>query len=223
MATGEIDAAIAADMAATQAFGDALAGTDKPFVNTSGTLMLAMMDLGRTGTEEDRSPGGHRAGVENATLDLAGRGVRSAVIRLSPLVHSHLDKHGFGPILIGFAREQGFAGYPGEGTNRWPAVDTRDAAALYRLAVEKAPAGQILHGVGDEGVPLREIAEAIGRNAGLEVRSVPEEEIPAYFGFLAGFITLDGPTSNAITREVVGWEPTHPGLIADLDEGHYFA
>jgi nucleoside-diphosphate-sugar epimerase len=223
MATGEIDAAIAADMAATQAFGDALAGTDKPFVNTSGTLMLAMMDLGRTGTEEDRSPGGHRADVENATLDLAGRGVRSAVIRLSPLVHSHLDKHGFGPILIGFAREQGFAGYPGEGTNRWPAVDTRDAAALYRLAVEKAPASQILHGVGDEGVPLREIAEAIGRNAGLEVRSVPEEEIPAYFGFLAGFITLDGPTSNAITREVVGWEPTHPGLIADLDEGHYFA
>jgi nucleoside-diphosphate-sugar epimerase len=223
MATGEIDAAIAADMAATQAFGDALAGTDKPFVNTSGTLMLAMMDLGRTGTEEDRSPGGHRADVENATLELAGRGVRASVIRLSPLVHSHLDKHGFGPILIGFAREQGFAGYPGEGTNRWPAVDTRDAAALYRLAVEKAPAGQILHGVGDEGVPLREIAEAIGRNAGLEVRSVPEEEIPAYFGFLAGFITLDGPTSNAITREVVGWEPTHPGLIADVDEGHYFA
>jgi nucleoside-diphosphate-sugar epimerase len=223
MATGEMEAAIGADMAATQAFGDALAGTDKPFVNTSGTLMLAMMDLGRTGTEEDRSPGGHRADVENATLALADRGVRSSVIRLSPLVHSHLDKHGFGPILIGIARDKGFAGYPGEGENRWPAVDTRDAAALYRLAVEKAPAGQVLHGVGDEGVPLKEIAAAIGRGAGLEVRSVPEEEIPAYFSFLAGFITLDDPTSNAITKQVVGWEPKHPGLIADLDDGHYFA
>jgi len=117
MATGEMEAAIGADMAATQAFGDALAGTDKPFVNTSGTLMLAMMGLDRTGTEDDRSPGGHRADVENATLALADRGVRSSVIRLSPLVHSHLDKHGFGPILIGLAREKGFAGYPGEGTN----------------------------------------------------------------------------------------------------------
>jgi nucleoside-diphosphate-sugar epimerase len=224
MATGQIEDAIAADMAATQAFGDALAGTDKPFVNTSGTLMLAMMGLdGRTGTEEDRTPGGHRADAENATLALADRGVRSSVIRLSPLVHSHLDHHGFGPTLIRFAREQGFASYPGEGANRWPAVDTRDAATLYRLAVEKAPAGQILHGVGDEGVPLKEIAEAIGRNADLPVRSVAAEEIPAYFGFLAGFITLDDPTSNAITREVVGWDPTHPGLIADLDDGHYFA
>jgi nucleoside-diphosphate-sugar epimerase len=223
MATGEMEAAIGADMAATQAIGDALAGTDKPFVNTSGTLMLAMMDLGRTGTEEDRSPGGHRADVENATLALADRGVRSSVIRLSPLVHSHLDKHGFGPTLIGFAREKGFAGYPGEGANRWPAVDTRDAATLYRLAVEKAPAGQVLHGVGDEGVPLKEIAEAIGRGTGLEARSVPEEEVPGHFAFLAGFITLDDPTSNAITCEIVGWEPRYPGLIADLDEGHYFA
>jgi len=223
MATGEMEAAIAADMAATQAFGDALAGTDKPFVNTSGTLMLAMLDLGRTGTEEDRSPGGHRADVENATLALADRGVRSSVIRLSPLVHSHLDHHGFGPTLIGFARANGFAGYPGEGANRWPAVDTRDAAALYRLAVEKAPAGQVLHGVGDEGVTLKEIAEAIGRGTGLEARAVAEEDIPGYFSFLAGFITLDDPTSNAITREVVGWEPRHPGLIEDLAEGHYFA
>jgi nucleoside-diphosphate-sugar epimerase len=223
MATGEMEAAIAADMAATEAFGDALAGTDKPFVNTSGTLMLAMLDLGRTGTEDDRSPGGHRADVENATLALADRGVRSSVIRLSPLVHSHLDKHGFGPTLIGLARANGFAGYPGEGTNRWPAVDTRDAAALYRLAVEKAPAGQVLHGVGDEGVTLKEIAEAIGRGTGLEARSVATEDIPGYFSFLAGFITLDDPTSNAITREVVGWEPRHPGLIEDLAEGHYFA
>jgi nucleoside-diphosphate-sugar epimerase len=223
MATGEMEAAIAADMAAAQAFGDALAGTDKAFVNTSGTLMLAMMGLGRTGTEDDRSPGGHRADVENATLALADRGVRSAVVRLSPLVHSDIDKHGFGPSLIGIARDKGFAGYPLEGTNRWPAVHTLDAARLYRLAVESAPAGSVLHGVGDEGVPLREIAAAIGRGTGLEVRSVPEAEIPDYFSFLAGFITLDNPTSNAKTRELLGWEPNHPGLIADYDAGHYFA
>jgi nucleoside-diphosphate-sugar epimerase len=224
MQSGDIEGAIGADMAATQAFGDALAGTDKPFVNTSGTLMLAMMGIeGRAGTEEDRSPGGHRADVENATLALADRGVRSSVIRLSPLVHSDLDHHGFGPILIGIAREKSFAGYPGEGTNRWPAVHTLDAASLYRRAVVSAPAGQILHGAGDEGVPLREIAAAIGRGADLPVRSVPTEEIADYFGFLAGFITLDDPTSNAITRELLDWQPSHPGLIADYDEGHYFA
>jgi nucleoside-diphosphate-sugar epimerase len=223
MATGEMEAAIAADLAATQAFGDALAGTDKALVNTSGTLILALGGVsGRAGTEDDRSPGGHRGDVENATLALADRGVRSAVIRLSPFVHSDLDKHGFGPVLIGFAREEGFAGYPGEGTNRLPGVHTLDAARLYRLAVESAPAGQVLHGVADEGVPTKEIAEAIGRGTGLEVRSVPEGEIPDYFSFLAGFITLDDPTSNAKTREVVGWEPTHPGLIADYDAGHYF-
>jgi nucleoside-diphosphate-sugar epimerase len=223
MQSGDVESAIATDMAATEAFGDALAGTDKPLVQTSGTLMLAMMGLGRTGTEDDRSPGGHRADVENATLALADRGVRSSVVRLSPLVHSDLDKHGFGPTLIAIARARGFAGYPGDGTNRWPAVHTLDAASLYRRAVEAAPAGQVLHGVGDEGVPLREIAEAIGRGTGLEARSIPEAEVPDYFGFLAGFIGLDDPTSNAKTREVLGWEPTHPSLIADLDAGHYFA
>ena len=224
MATGEMDAAIAADMAATQAFGDALAGTDKVFVNTSGTLMLAMMGIsGRAGTEDDRSPGGHRADVENATLALADRGVRSAVIRLSPFVHSDIDKHGFGPILIGIARDKGFAGYPGEGTNRLPAVHTLDVAKLYRLAVESAPAGQVLHGVGDEGVPTREIAEAIGRGTGLPVGSVPQEETEDYFSFLGFALVADNPTSNVKTREVVGWEPTHPGLIADYDAGHYFA
>ena len=150
MQSGDMEGAIGADLAATQAFGDTLAGTDKPFVNTSGTLMLAMLGLDRIGTEDDRSPGGHRADVENATLALAERGVRSSVVRLSPLVHSDLDKHGFGPILIGIAREKGFAGYPGEGANRWPAVHTRDAVSLYRRAVEAAPAGQVLHGVGDD-------------------------------------------------------------------------
>lgn len=223
MATGEMEAAIAADLTATEAFGDALAGTDKAFVNTSGTLMLAMAGVsGRAGTEDDRSPGGHRGDVENATLALADRGVRSAVIRLSPFVHSDLDKHGFGPILIGIAREKGFAGYPGEGTNRLPGVHTLDAARLYRLAVESAPAGSVLHGVGEEGVPTREIAEAIGRGTGLEVRSLPADEAEGYFQFLTFALVADNPTSSAKTRELLGWEPTHPGLIADYDAGHYF-
>jgi nucleoside-diphosphate-sugar epimerase len=222
MQTGDMEGAIAADMAATQAFSDALAGTDKALVNTSGTLMLAMMQLGRTGTEDDRSPGGHRADVENATLALADRGVRASVIRLSPLVHSDLDHHGFGPILIGNARDKGLAGYPGEGANRWPAIHTLDAATLYRRAVESAPAGAVLHGVGDEGVPTREIAEAIGRGTGLEVKSIPEDGMADYFSFLAPYIVLDDPTSNAKTRELLKWEPTRPGLIDDYADGHYF-
>jgi nucleoside-diphosphate-sugar epimerase len=223
MQTGDMETAIATDMAATQAFGDALAGTDKAFVNTSGTLMLALAGVsGRAGTEDDRSPGGHRGDVENATLALADRGVRSAVIRLSPFVHSDLDKHGFGPTLIGIARDKGFAGYPGEGTNRLPGVHTLDAARLYRLAFESAPAGSVLHGVGDEGVPTQEIAAAIGRGTGLPVRSIPPEETEDYFGFLTFALVADNPTSNAKTREVVGWEPTHPDLITDYDAGHYF-
>jgi nucleoside-diphosphate-sugar epimerase len=224
MRTGDMAGAIGSDMAATQAFGDALAGTGKALVNTGGSLMLALAGINdRPGTEEDILPGGHRVDVENATIALADRGVRSAVIRLSPLVHSDLDKHGFGPVLIGIAREKGSAGYPGEGTNRWPAVHTLDAATLYRRAVESAPAGSRLHGVADEGIPFREIAAAIGAGTGLPVRSVPAEETEDYFGFLAFFIGLDNPTSSAITREMLGWEPTHPGLIADYAEGHYFA
>jgi nucleoside-diphosphate-sugar epimerase len=223
MATGEMEAAIAADLAATEAFGDALAGTDKAFVNTSGTLMLALAGVsGRAGNEDDRSPGGHRGDVENATLALAGRDVRSAVVRLSPFVHSDIDKHGFGPILTGIAREEGFAAYPGEGANRLPGVHTLDAARLYRLAVESAPAGSVLHGVADEGVPTKEIAAAIGRGTGLEVRSVPTEEAEGYFRFLTFALVADNPTSSAKTRELLGWEPTHPGLIADYDAGHYF-
>ncbi len=223
MMGGDVEGAIAADMAAAEAFGDALADTDKPFVNTGGTLMLAMMGLGRTGTEDDRSPGGHRADVENATLALADRGVRASVVRLSPLVHSDLDKHGFAPILIGIAREKGFSGYPGDGANRWPAINTRDAGSLYRRAIEAAPPGQALHGVGDEGVTLKEIAAAIGRGTGLDTRSVPEADLADHFGFLAGFIAADNQTSNAKTRELLDWEPTHPGLIDDLAAGHYFA
>lgn len=224
MHVGDHEGAAAVDLAAIEALAEPLAGTDKPFVGTSGTALLALMgDLGRAGNEKDVMPGGYRIDAENLVVRLAERGVRSSVVRLPPTVHSDLDKHGFVPTLIDQARTTGRAGYPGDGANRWPAVHTLDAARLYRLALEGAAAGTRLHAVGDEGVPMREIAEAIGRGLGVPAQSIPPEETEAQFSFLAQFVGLDNPTSAARTRELMNWEPTHPGLIADLDEGHYFA
>jgi nucleoside-diphosphate-sugar epimerase len=137
-------------------------------------------------------------------------------------VHSKLDHHGFIPALIGIARQTGLAGYVGEGTNRWPAGHTLDAARLYRLALESAPAGTRLHSVGDEGIPFRQIAETIGRQLGVPAASVDPGEADAHFGFLGSLVVLDNPTSSALTQELLGWKPTHPGLIEDLEEGHYF-
>jgi nucleoside-diphosphate-sugar epimerase len=222
MRAGDLLGAAGADHAAIEAMLDALAGTGKPFVGTSGTLLLAMANLGRTGTETDVLPGGPRIDAENLTIDAAERGVRTSVVRLPPTVHSSLDHHGFIPTLIGMARANGAAAYVGDGANRWPAGHTLDAARLYRLALESAPAGSRLHAVGDEGVPFREIAEAIGRNAGLPVASIAPAEADQQLGFLGGFAQLDNPTSSELTRKLLGWEPTHPGLIADMDEGHYF-
>ena len=149
--------------------------------------------------------------------------MRSSVVRLAPLVHSDLDHHGFTPALIGFARENGVAAYVGDGANRWPAANTHDIGVLYRLAVEHAPAGSTLHGVGDTGIPRRVIAETIARKLGVEARSITADEAPEHLGFLADFATLDNPTSNDKTRELLGWEPTHPGWIEDVETGHYFA
>lgn len=132
-------------------------------------------------------------------------------------------KHGFIPILIEIARSSGRSAYVAEGANRWPAGHTLDVARLYRLALEGAPAGSRLHAVDDEGVPLREIAEAIGRKLGITAASIPTQEMEAHFGFIAFVVSLDNPTSSARTRELLGWAPTHPGLLADLDEGHYFS
>jgi nucleoside-diphosphate-sugar epimerase len=222
MRSGDMLGAAAADQAAVEAMLDALAGTDKPFVGTSGTLMLAMTNPGHLGTEDFAAPGGPRIDTENLTIDAAARGVRTSVIRLPPTVHSSLDHHGFIPTLIAMARANGAAAYVGDGANRWPAGHTFDAAHLYRLALESAPAGSRLHAVGDEGVPFREIAEAIGRNAGLPVASIVTEEADQRLGFLGGFAQLDNPTSSELTRKLLDWQPTHPGLIADMDEGHYF-
>ena len=227
MRTGEFMAAVDSDMAATRALGEALVGTDKPFVTTSGTLMLAMAGItgqgGRVGTEDDQSEGGPRVEAANYTLALAQRGVRSSVVRLAPMVHSDLDHHGFTHVLIELARENGAAAYTGDGSNRWPAANTYDIGVLYRLAVEKAPAGSTFHGAGDSGIPRKLIAETIAGMLGVQAKSITDEEAPQYLGFLAAFAGLDNPVSNDKTRRVLGWEPTHPDWVEDVENGHYFA
>jgi nucleoside-diphosphate-sugar epimerase len=224
LATGDFMGAVAADLAATQAIGEALIGTDKPFVSTGGTLMLAMAGInGRPGTEDDQSEGGPRVDAANYTIGLGRQGVRSSVVRLAPMVHSDLDHRGFTHALIEFARQNGAAAYVGDGSNRWPAANTHDIGVLYRLALEQAPAGSTFHGVGDLGIPRKLIAETIAGKLGIESRSITDEDAPKYLGFLAGFATLDNPVSNDKTREVLGWTPTHPGWIEDVEQGHYFA
>jgi nucleoside-diphosphate-sugar epimerase len=223
MLTGDYVGAVNADLAAVQAFAEALAGTDKPLVGTSGTMMLRAAGLDRAGTEDDVVAAGPRVDAENLIIGLADRGVRSSVLRLPPVVHSSLDHHGFITILISIARAAGVSGYVGDGTNRWPAGHTRDVAHVYRLALEQAPAGSRLHPVGDGGVPLREIAETIGRHLNIPTASIPPDQVNAHFGFLAPVVQVDNPTTNERTRQLLDWQPTHPGLIADLNEGHYFS
>jgi nucleoside-diphosphate-sugar epimerase len=222
MRTGDFMSAVGSDLAAIQAIGETLVGTDKPFVTTGGTLMLAMAGIsGRPGTEDDQLEGGPRVDAENYSRALAQRGVRSSVIRLAPMVHSDLDLHGFTSALIGFARDSAAAAYIGDGANRWPAANTYDIGVLYRLAVEKAPAGSTFHGVGDLGIPFTVIAETIASKLGIESRSITVEEAPQYLGFLAGFARLDNLVSNDKTKNVLGWEPTHPGWVEDVQTGHY--
>ena len=209
------------DRQAIETMGAALAGSDRPFLNTSG---LAGLAPGRLSTEEDATAPNStpRAPAEALTLGLASRGVRAGIVRLSPSVHGEGD-HGFVPIIIGMAREKGVSAYIGEGSNRWPGVHRLDAARLYRLALEKGTAGKRYHGVADEGVPTREIAEVIGRRLNLPVRSLSAEEAKEHFGWMAFFFSMDLAASSALTRERLGWQPTHPGLLADLDQEHYFA
>ena len=226
--SGGFDAAAEADRLAIEAFGEALAGSDRPFAIASGVIGLSP---GRVATERDGLadehptplPGGPQQRLRNAlaTLALASRGVRSSVLRFSPTVHGDGD-HGFMAALIGIAREQGVSGYVDDGANRWPAVHRSDAAQLVRLAVEQCPAGSTLHAVAEEGVPIREVAEEIGRQLGLPVVSVPAAEAGAHFGWLGAFIGADSPVSSALTRELTGWKPTGPGLVEDLAQGHYF-
>ena len=223
MRTGDFPAAVAADLAATEAFASVLDGTGKPFVTTSGTLMLSFAGItGRPGTEADFAPGGPRVDAENFVIALAGRGVRSSIVRLPPIVHSSLDHHGFVHVLTDIARQAGVSGYVGDGANRWPSVHTLDAARVYRLALEDAPPGTRLHAVADEGIPFRDIAAAIGRGLGVPTASIAASEAAERFAFLGGFVGVDNPVSSEMTRKVLGWEPAYPGLIEDLAHGHYF-
>jgi nucleoside-diphosphate-sugar epimerase len=224
---GNFAAAGAADRRAVEVMGAALAGSDRPFVLASGLLGLP---AGRVGTENDGlvasaevrgNPAGGRAATALLTLSLRGVGVRSSVLRFAPTVHGDGD-NGFVATLVGIARQRGVAGYLGEGTNRWPAVHRSDAARLARLAVEAAPAGSVLHAVAEEGVPFREIAEAMGRHLDIPAGSVTLEDAPAHFGFLARFVGMDSPVSAAITRDLLGWEPTGPTLLEDLEQDHYY-
>lgn len=212
-------ASIHADGRAIEAMGAALEGSGKPLVIASGTPAVP----GSVATELDESVSGAPTAGRDANartvLGMAERGVRSSVVRLPRSVHGEGDHHGFLAGLIGIARDKGVSGYVGDGAGRWPAVHALDAAHLFRLAVERAPAGSVLHAVGDEGVPIREIAGVIGRRLNLPTASVPAQG----FGFLGGILAVDQPASSALTRELLGWRPVQPGLIEDLDKGHYFA
>jgi len=224
--SGDFMGAVKADLDAVQAIGEALTGSNKPFANTTGTMLLAHSVQGRAGTEDDVSVAGGnpRTRSEDLSLAFAEQGVRTSIVRLSPTVHSSLDHHGFIPILIGAARKHGFAAYIGDGANRWPAVHTLDAARLYRLAIEKAPAGSRLHAVDDEGVAFKAIAEAIAKGAGVSAKSVTPDEAKQLLGeFMAWAVQANNPTSSAKTRELLGWKPAHAKLIPDLAAGHYFA
>jgi nucleoside-diphosphate-sugar epimerase len=214
--SGNMAGAIAADLRAIEAMGTSLAGTDKPFIGTNATGAMAMAGFHGLLTENDTLPGGGRVDAENTVIAFAQEGVRSSVIRL-PQVHSR-GRYGFVSGLIDIARATGFSGYLGEGNNRWPATDTLDVARVYRLALESAPTGSRLHAVAEEGIPVREIAATIGRRLDVPVAPVATEDAERHFSYLSAIAGLDNPTSSQITRATLGWAPTRPGLIADLDQ-----
>jgi nucleoside-diphosphate-sugar epimerase len=205
------------DRKAVTAMTGALAGSGKPMVIASGTLMVAHASP----AAEDVAPlDPHSGRAASETIVLTAPGVRGSVVRLPPTVHGAGD-HGFVPRMIELARAKGVAAYVGEGANRWPAAHRLDAARVFRLGLEKAAPGSRLHAVGEEGIPTRQIAEAIGVGLGVPARSVSPEEAPAYLDFLAGFFAMDNLASSVITREALGWRPKGLGLLDDM-RAHYF-
>jgi nucleoside-diphosphate-sugar epimerase len=213
----DFERAVAQEAVAVETFGTALAGSGKPFVMASGTPPIP----GRASTERDSAPTegliGGRSRNAQAALELAAQGVRSAVVRLPRSVHRAGGPCGFASLLVEAARRTGVSGYVGDGAQRWPAVHVLDAALLFRLVLERAEPGTVAHAVGDEGDPMRALAEAIGRQLDLPVASVPAE----HFGFLGAIFALDQPSSSELTRERFGWQPTHPSLLEDLEAGNY--
>jgi nucleoside-diphosphate-sugar epimerase len=227
--SGDFKGAADADRRAVEAMAEGLAGSDRPLVIASGTLGVMP---GRVATEQD----GHgpapalaawgegplaRRDTAEYVLSLASAGVRSSVVRLPPTNHGDGD-HGFVAMLVAIARDKGLSAYIGDGTNRWPAVHRLDSARLFRLALEHAPAGSTLHAVADEGVTIHDVAAVIGRHLSLPVVSISPDDAGEHFTWLAGFLAADSPASSALTQELLGWHPTHTGLIEDLDAGHYF-
>lgn len=207
------------DRRAVDTFGEVLAGTGGPLVVAAGVLGIGG---GQLATERDRpDPTVHpRAATGQIVLALADRGVRTSLVRFAPTVHGPGD-HGFIATLVELAHRTGVAGYVDDGSNRWPAVHRLDAAQLVQLAVGSAPAGSVLHAVAEPGVPTREIAEAIGRSIGVPAQSIPSAEVAEHFGWIGRFFAMDSAASNTLTRELMTWTPTHPGLLDDLDAGRY--
>jgi nucleoside-diphosphate-sugar epimerase len=229
--SGGMDAVAAAELPIMLAYGEALAGTGKPLV-AAGSIG-SPGNLGRPATEEDPALPSRdedtgtlrtRNIVECTVVSLAERGVRSSIVRLPLIAHSATDSAGFLPGLVALAKEKGVVGYPGDGTNLWCAVHIRDVASLFRLALEKGPAGRYWHAVQDEGIAFRDIAEAIGSRLDLPAVSIPNDVLmlPGYFGQFTNLVTGSFPATSLITRQSLGWEPSQPGLFADLDNGHYF-
>lgn len=206
------------DRVATAAMAAAMAGTGKPLVVTSGTAVLTP---GRVGIETD-APTAQIRSASELVLSAADSGVRVCAVRLAPSVHGAGDR-AFVPALIDIARRTGVSAYVGDGANRWCAVHRLDAATLFRLALEKARPGSRLHGVAEEGIPVRAIAEAIGEGLGLPVRSITAEEATEHFGWLVGFLAMDAPASSAITQATMGWTPQQPDLLTDMRQNGYFA
>lgn len=210
------------DRDAVSAMLDAMAGTNKAFVGTSGTLVAA--HPGKLALETDTSPGDTpiavRMQAEHLVVDAAKRGVRGSVVRLAPTVHGAGDK-GLVAMLIDLAREKKAAGYVDDGNQHWPAVHRKDAARLYRLAVESAPAGIVLHATAEEGVSMRAVAETIAEGLGVPTKSLPAAEAGAHFGWLAMLVGLDNRASSTATRQLLGWNPEGPSLLEDM-RAHYF-
>jgi len=203
-----------AEVKAIETMGEVLKGTGRPLIIASGGPTLSE----KTDANAFRSP---REASAQKVMELAGQNVRTSVVRLAPCVHDE-TKGGFASILVEIARRTGVSGYTGDGSNRWCAVHRLDAAHLFCLALEKAPAGSTLQGVGDEGIPLKEIATRIGAHLNVPVRSIANEDVEKHFGFLSRMAGTDIPASSAITQKLLDWQPTHPGLLDDLVYGHYF-
>ncbi|MDF5732967.1 MAG: SDR family oxidoreductase [Rhizonema sp. PD38] len=208
------------DRKAIEALGTALVGSNRPLIVTSG---VGLLTSGELATEEDMPPSSRTIPrvSEEAACAVADRGVRVSIVRLPPSVHGNGD-HAFVPILINMAREKGVSAYIGEGLNRWPAVHRLDVAPLYRLVLEKGAARAYYHGVAEEGVPFREIAEVIGHHLEAPVVSITPEEAANHFTWFAHFAAIDVAASSQQTQELLGWKPKQHGLIVDLNSGNYF-